>query len=164
MSDEHDEAPMTDAERERLLREQLKQLRVADLAYEMMISLVTVGYQKLGLTDQTRDMRDLPDAHLAIELLKATVDVAERERGAEPFKDLRSTLAQMQLGYVQALRADDQSPPAAGDEEAPGTVADRGETSDGGTGDRPGPDEGGAVAGTGATAEGAGREAESASA
>lgn len=164
MSDEHDEVPMTDAERERLLREQLKQLRVADLAYEMMISLVTIGYQKLGLTDQTRDMRDLPDAHLAIELLKATVDVAERERGAEPFKDLRSTLAQMQLGYVQALRAGDESPAPAGDEEAPGVVDDRGETPDSGTGDRPGPDEGDAVAETGATGEGDGREAESASA
>ncbi len=105
MSDEHEHSPMNDAERERLLREQLKQLRVVDLAYEMMVSLVTVGYQKLGLTEQTDDMRDLPDAHLAIELLRATVEVAERERGAPEFKDIRSTLAQMQLGYVQALRA-----------------------------------------------------------
>lgn len=123
MSEEHGEQPtaadspdqgtMSDEERERLLRDQLKQLRVVDVAYEMMVSLVTIGYQKLGLTEHTRELRDLGDAHMAIELLRATLDVAERERGAEPFRDVRSTLAQMQLGYVQALEA-----PAAADRPA----------------------------------------------
>ena len=36
----------------------------------MMLSLVTLGYQKLGLTDETRELRDLDDARLAIELLR----------------------------------------------------------------------------------------------
>jgi hypothetical protein len=103
-AESHDHREMTDAEREREVREQLKQFRVADLAFEMMVSLVTIGYQKLGLTEQTRELRDLDDAHLAIELLRATLDVAERERDAEAFSDLRGTLAQMQLGYVQSLR------------------------------------------------------------
>jgi hypothetical protein len=95
----------TDAEHERRLREQLQQVRVVDLAYEMMVGLVTLGYQRLGLTEQTRDLRDLGEAHMAIELLRATLEVVEREHGAEPFRDVRSTLAQMQLGYVQALPA-----------------------------------------------------------
>jgi hypothetical protein len=115
MNDEtQSSATGSEEERERDVRAQLKQLRVADLAYEMMVGFVTVGYQKLGLTDQTRELRDLDDAHLAIELLRATLSVLEREGGAEEFKDLRSTLAQMQLGYVQALRsAGEQSSPAA---------------------------------------------------
>lgn len=104
---------LSDEERERLVRDQLKQLRVVDMAYEMMVGLVTVGYQKLGLTEHTRELRDLDDAHMAIELLRATLDVAERERGVEQFKDVRATLAQMQLGYVQALAA-----PAAADQPA----------------------------------------------
>jgi hypothetical protein len=121
MSDEsHEQRGMTDAERERELREQIKQLRVADLAFEMMVSLVTVGYQKLGLTEQTRELRDLDDAHLAIELLRATLETAERERGAEAFKDLRGTLAQMQLGYVQSLQlAEPTVAEPAGPEPAP---------------------------------------------
>lgn len=114
MNDEtQDPATGSEEERERALREQFKRLRVADLAYEMMVGLVTVGYQKLGLTEQTRELRDLDDAHLAIELLRATLSVVEREREAEEFKDLRSTLAQMQLGYVQAVRSAGEKSTAA---------------------------------------------------
>jgi len=122
MNDET-QSPATgsDEERERALREQFKRLRVADLAYEMMVGLVTVGYQKLGLTEQTRALRDLDDAHLAIELLRATLSVVEREVAAEEFKDLRSTLAQMQLGYAQAVRAAAEPGTAAAAE--PGAAA-----------------------------------------
>lgn len=104
MSEQRDR-PLTDEERQQAMREQLKQLRVADLAYDMMVSLITVAYQKLGLTEQTRDLRDLPGAHLAIELLRASLLVMEKEEAAERYRDLRSTLAQMQLGYVQAMQA-----------------------------------------------------------
>ncbi|MEZ5125131.1 MAG: hypothetical protein R2826_02635 [Thermoleophilia bacterium] len=104
MSDETHDRPLTDVEAERALREQVKRMRVADLAYEMMVTYVTLGYQKLGLTEQTRELRDLDDAHLAIELLRATLGVVEQGAGKEPFKDLRATLAQMQLGYAQVLQ------------------------------------------------------------
>lgn len=103
------------------LREQFKRLRVADLAYEMMVGLVTVGYQKLGLTDHTRELRNLDDAHFAIELLRASLAVAEREAGSDEFKDLRATLAQMQLGYAQAVQLAEpatQDEPATKDEPA----------------------------------------------
>ena len=45
----------------------------------MMSSLVSFGYQKIGLTDETRDLRDLDDARLAIELLRADLGVVDRE-------------------------------------------------------------------------------------
>ncbi|MFA4965944.1 MAG: hypothetical protein WC709_09985, partial [Thermoleophilia bacterium] len=94
---------MTDEERARALREQLKGLHGADLAYGMMVELVTYGYQKMGLTDETRDLRELGDARLAIELLRAALAVLEREVGEAPLRDLRGTLAQMQLGYASAV-------------------------------------------------------------
>jgi hypothetical protein len=120
MSEQHDPHRMTDDERERALREQLKNLRVSDLAYEMMVSLVTVGYQKLGLTAQTRELRDLEGAHLAVELLRSTLVVLEREAGAGDYKDLRSTLAHMQLAYVQAMEAAEDRP----DEDAAADAGD----------------------------------------
>ena len=124
MNDEtQDPATGSEEERERALREQFKRLRVADLAYEMMVGLVTVGYQKLGLTEQTRELRDLDDAHLAIELLRATLSVVEREGEAEEFKDLRSTLAQMQLGYVQAVRSAGEKSTATEPDAAPAAPA-----------------------------------------
>jgi glutamate/tyrosine decarboxylase-like PLP-dependent enzyme len=54
MSDEqYGSGAPTDEERARAVREQLRSLHAFDLAYEMMISLVSFGYQKMGLTDET---------------------------------------------------------------------------------------------------------------
>ena len=102
----------TDEERARAIRQQLKSLHAFDLAYEMMISLVSFGYQKMGLTDETSELRDLGDARLAIELLRANLEVVEREQGEGRTRDVRSTLAQMQLGYAQAVQLAGGAPAA----------------------------------------------------
>jgi hypothetical protein len=102
----------TDEERARAIRTQLKGLHAFDLAYEMMISLVSFGYQKMGLTDETSELRDLGDARLAIELLRANLEVVEREQGEGRTRDVRSTLAQMQLGYAQAVQLAGGAPAA----------------------------------------------------
>lgn len=107
------ERPLSDEERAALLREQLRRLRVVDIAHDEMISLVTLGYQKLGLTDETRELRDLGDARLAIELLRAMVDVVARECGEAEVESFRGTLAQMQLNYARVV-----SEPAAGEQAA----------------------------------------------
>jgi hypothetical protein len=116
---------LTDEERSRAVREQLKSLHTFDLAYEMMVSLVTFGYQKLGLTGETAELRDLDDAHYAVELLAAILRVSDREHPVSDLRDLHATLAQMQLGYVQALELEggraaerEEAPPAP----APGTA------------------------------------------
>ena len=102
----------TDEDRARAFREQMKSLHAFDLAYDMMIGLVSFGYQKLGLTDETSELRDLGDARLAIELLRANLEVVEREQGVGRTRDLRSTLAQMQLGYAQAVHLAGAAPAA----------------------------------------------------
>lgn len=93
---------LTDEERAELYRQQLKDLHILDVARDMMLTVVTVGYQKLGLTDDTRELRDLEDAHLAIELLRAVVDAVEGVAEADEIETYRSTLAQMQLNYAKA--------------------------------------------------------------
>jgi hypothetical protein len=102
---------LTDEERAQAMREQLKSLHTFDLAYEMMVSLVSFGYQKLGLTGETAELRDLDDAHYTIELLGAILNVSDREHPVSDLRDLHSTLAQMQLGYVQALEMEGRRPP-----------------------------------------------------
>jgi hypothetical protein len=104
---------LSDEERARAVREQLKSLHAFDLAYEMMVSLVSFGYQKLGLTGETAELRNLDDAHYAIELLGAVLNVSDREHGTSELRDLHTTLAQMQLGYVQALEMEGRRPPEA---------------------------------------------------
>jgi hypothetical protein len=96
-----EERQMTDEERVAALREELKKLHVADIAHDMMLSLVSLGYQKLGLTAETRELRDLDDARLAIDLLRATLEVLEKVRSTAEIEAFRSTLATMQLNYVR---------------------------------------------------------------
>ena len=95
----------TDEERARAVREQLKSVHAFDLAYEMAISLVSFGYQKMGLTDETRELCDLDDARLAIELLRAVTETLDRQQKGAATGDLHATLAQMQLSYVRAVEA-----------------------------------------------------------
>jgi hypothetical protein len=114
MNDEpRKDTPLSDEERARALREQLKQVHAFDLAFEMAVSLVSFGYQKLGLTAETRELRDLADARLAIELLRAELDVLSRELGDARLGDLRATLAHLQMSYAQAVGAAEPQPPAA---------------------------------------------------
>ena len=113
MSEEQREAGApTDEERARAIREQLKSLHAFDLAYDMMEGLVAFGYQKMGLTDATSELRDLGDARLTIELLRANLEVVERELGKDHTLALHSTLAQMQLAYAQAVHLAGAAPAA----------------------------------------------------
>jgi len=112
------ERPLSDQERAELYREQLKKLHVIDLVRDMMVTLVTVGYEKLGLTDQTRDLRDLGDARVAIESLRRLIEVVEGEGDPEAGA-LRSTLAQMQLNFARASAESQTAARPAGAASAP---------------------------------------------
>ena len=112
-----DTGAQDEQERARAYLEQLKQLHAADLGYEMALSLVSFGSQKLGLTDDTAELRDLEDARLSIELLRALLDVLERHGGGVPAAELRDTLAQLQLAYAHAVQLSGapEAQPAADD-------------------------------------------------
>lgn len=95
---------VSDEERARAVLEQLKSVHAFDLAYEMMVGLVSFGYQKMGLADETQPVRDLSDARVSIELLRALLEVVEREEGGERTSGIRDTLAQMQLAFAHAVQ------------------------------------------------------------
>ena len=142
-----DERQMSDQERAALLREQLKALRVVDVAHDMMLSLVTLGYQKLGLTDETEELRNLEDARLAIELLRGVIDVLGVATSEELVAPFRSTLASMQLNFARvasAPEAAEQTPAAESGEPAP--PAESGEAKRGAEGSEAGEEGAGASA------------------
>jgi hypothetical protein len=123
---EEDERRMSDEDRAALLREQLKALRVVDVAHDMMLSLVTLGYQKLGLTGETRELRNLEDARLAIELLRGVMDVVGAATSEQMVAPFRSTLATMQLNFARVAAPPataDETPAAEAIEETPATEA-----------------------------------------
>jgi hypothetical protein len=110
-----------DEERSRQILEQLKSVHAFDLAYETMVGLVNFGSQKMGLLEETREVRDLDDARLSIELVRAILEVVDREQGDERIGGLHDALAQMQLAYAHAVqlanaeRAAEEEGKAAGD-------------------------------------------------
>jgi hypothetical protein len=105
MSEPNDrERVIPDQERARALLEQLKGVHAVDIARDMVIATVNFSYPKLGLSDETRPVRDLDDVRVSIELIRAVLEVLDREHGGETTSDLHDTLAQMQLAYAHAVQ------------------------------------------------------------
>jgi hypothetical protein len=118
MADDAQERVTPDDERARQILEQLKSVHAFDLAYETMVGLVNFGSQKMGLLEETREVRDLDDARLSIELVRAILDVVEDAQGDERTRGLHDALAQMQLAYAHAVQLANAERAAA--QEAPG--------------------------------------------
>jgi hypothetical protein len=97
---------LSDQELADRIKEDIKRLRMVDVAGEFMITLVTLGYQKMGLTGETLELRNLPDARLAIELLRSLIETLEREKVGD-VGTFRATLAAMQLQFARAAAVPD---------------------------------------------------------
>jgi hypothetical protein len=111
---------VSDEERAKAMLEQLKGVHAVDMARDMVIATVNFSYPKLGLSDETRPVRDLDDVRVSIELIRAILEVLEREHPGEKTSDLHDTLAQMQLAYAHAVQlANAERAAAAGEPEKP---------------------------------------------
>ena len=121
MSEPNDRGRMvSDEERARALLEQLKGVHAVDIGRDMVIAAVNFSYPKLGLSDETHPVRDLNDVRVSIELIRAILEVLEREHAGERTGDLHDTLAQMQLAYAHAVQlANAERAAAAGEPDRP---------------------------------------------
>jgi len=119
MSDPTDkERVVSDEQRARAMLEQLKSVHAADIGRDMVIAAVNYSYPKLGLSDETHAVRDLGDVRVSIELVRAILEVLEREAGGQGTSDLHDTLAQMQLAYAHAVQLANAERAAGADEKA----------------------------------------------
>ena len=96
--------PSEDELREALEAE-LKRLKVSDFLLQTLYTVSSIGYRKLGSDD-----RDLEQARLAIEAMRALVPVLEPAVPAEVTRDFNQVTANMQLAYAKAAS---ESPSAA---------------------------------------------------
>ena len=90
------------AEDEQLIRqleEELKKLKVADLLVQTLYTVSSLGYRKLSEED-----RDLEQAQLAIEALRALVPVLEGSVGEDVLRDFRQVTSNLQLAYADAAK------------------------------------------------------------
>ena len=77
------------------LVEELRKAKVADLLVHTCSLLASLAFGKLA-----PDLRDLDDARLAIDALKALVPILPEERRA----DLQQVLTNLQLAYADAAK------------------------------------------------------------
>jgi hypothetical protein len=92
------------------LREALEKIAVADVLLSALTTTLSLGYQRVS-----SESRDLPQAKLAIEALRALEPVL-REGGVDEtaVRDLEQARANLQLAYAKAVA---EMPAAAPTEE-----------------------------------------------
>jgi hypothetical protein len=94
---ESQQPPPSDEELIQRLEEELKKLKVSDLLVQTLYTLSSLGYRKLGDDD-----RDLDQARLAIEALRALLPVLEQAVGEDVVRDFKQVTANLQLAYADA--------------------------------------------------------------
>jgi hypothetical protein len=79
------------------VEEELKKLKVSDVLLQTVYTVSSLGYRRLS-----REDRDLEQAKLAIEYLRAVVPILGDAIPPELKRDLDQTVANMQLAYASA--------------------------------------------------------------
>ncbi len=90
---------MSEADTPKPSDEELKKLKVADLLVQTLYTVSSLGYRKLSEED-----RDLDQARLAIEALRALLPVLEGSVGEEIVRDLKQVTSNLQLAYADAAK------------------------------------------------------------
>ena len=82
------------------LEEELKKLKVSDLLVQTLYTVSSLGYRRLSEED-----RDLDQARLAIEALRALLPVLEGSVSDELVRDFKHVTANLQLAYADATKS-----------------------------------------------------------
>jgi hypothetical protein len=91
--------PPSDEELMQQLEEELKKLRVSDLIVQTLYTVSSLGYRKLSEED-----RDLDEARLAIEALRALLPVLDGAVDEQIVRDFKQVTSNLQLAYADAAK------------------------------------------------------------
>jgi hypothetical protein len=89
--------PESDQELVEQLQAELARLKVSDLLVQTVYTISSLGYHRLS-----GDSKDLEQARLAIEALKALLPVLQGAVADEVVRDFNQVLVNMQLAYASA--------------------------------------------------------------
>ena len=94
----------SDEELVRQLEAELQKLKVSDLLVQTLYTVSSLGYRRLS-----EEQRDLEQARLAIEALRALLPVLEGSVGEELVRDFKQVTANLQLAYAEAAKPGDEA-------------------------------------------------------
>jgi hypothetical protein len=69
-----------------------------------LVHVSSIGYRRLGLTEESHEERDLAQSALAIETMTALVPVVEGFLPDELVDGFEEQIANLQLAYAKAVR------------------------------------------------------------
>ena len=92
----------SDEELVQQLEEELKKLKVSDLLVQTLYTVSSLGYRKLSAED-----RDLEQAQLAIEALRALLPLLEGVASDDVVRDFKQVTSNLQLAYADAAKGGD---------------------------------------------------------
>jgi hypothetical protein len=102
--------PTQDEMREQL-EEQLRKVRVQDLLLESVVSVLNLSARRIAKEDE----RDLEQARVGIEAVRAVIGLLD----SEPAAQVRSALAEVQMLYAKEAGAAGEPGPQGGGEPEP---------------------------------------------
>ena len=88
----------------RELAEEFRKLKVEDVVVNTLVHVSSIGYRRLGLTEDSAGERDLPQTALAIETMRALVPVLEGFLPQELVAGFEEQIANLQLAYAKAVK------------------------------------------------------------
>lgn len=89
----------------RRLAEELGRLKVEDVLVNTLVQVSSIGYRRLGLSEDTAEERDLEQSRLAIETMRALVPVLEGFLPRELVTSFQEQIANLQLAFAQAAKS-----------------------------------------------------------
>lgn len=92
---------MTEEELREEIEKQFCKQKVDEVLVQFMITLSNLAYIKMGLTEETADVRDLAQASLAIDTFKVLLDAAGGRLPDQDAKALAGALSSMQMTFVR---------------------------------------------------------------
>jgi hypothetical protein len=97
-----EEGPLDEQQVADALAQELASLRVENVLIGALIQVSSIGYRRLGLTEDTKADRDLEQTRIAIETMRALVPVLQHVVPEELVRDFDQSVANMQLAYAKA--------------------------------------------------------------
>lgn len=88
----------------RKLQEEIDKLTTSDIILQMLASLSSLAYKKMGIPAGVNDKyKDKNQAKLAVDAYDALVKVIEGEVNASDLENLKSSLSNLQLNFVKSF-------------------------------------------------------------
>lgn len=99
-----EEAKKKEEEMLKQLQEEIDRLSTKDIITQMMMSLSSLAYKKMGIPVGVNDKyKDKVQAKMAVDGFDALFKVLKDELGAEENENLQASLSNLQLNFVKAF-------------------------------------------------------------